>query len=100
MLLPKPLYEALPPVYVIAGIVCIYVASGMTLAPALMKLESALLFAAGVILGAAGIAIVCRRYSYRKNGTVFVKYSSEQPRVGSSTEKEMESQRDISTVHE
>lgn len=100
MFLPKPLYEALPCVYVIAGIVCVYVVSGMTLVPALMKFESVLLFAAGVILGATGIAIVCLRYSYRKNGTVFVKYSSEQPRVDSSTEKVVQSQQDISTAHE
>ena len=86
MFLPKPVYEALPCVYVIAGIVCVYVVSGVTLVPALMKLESILLFASGAILGAAGIAIICLRYSYRKNGTVFVKFTSEYSRDGNSSE--------------
>lgn len=88
MFLPKPVYEALPCVYVVVGIVCVYVVSGVTLVPALIKLESILLFASGVILGAAGIAIICLRYSYRKNETVFVKFASEHPRDGNSSEQE------------
>ena len=79
MFLPKPVYEVLPCIYVVAGIVCLYVVSGVILVPSLMKLESVLLFASGVILGAAGIAIISLRYSYRKNQTVFVKYSQDMP---------------------
>lgn len=79
MFLPKPVYEALPCLYVVAGIVCLYVVSGVILVPSLMELESVLLFASGVILGAVGIAIISLRYSYRKNETVFVKYSQDTP---------------------
>lgn len=99
MFLPKPLYEALPCIYVITGIVCLYVVSGMTLVPSLMTFESVLLFACGVVLGAAGIAVICLRYAHRKNGTVFVKYASQEPYDHGDHQNEIPSG-DTSTAHE
>ncbi|MDJ0958229.1 MAG: hypothetical protein QNI91_15280 [Arenicellales bacterium] len=99
MFLPKPVYEALPCVYVVAGIVCLYLVSGVTLVPALMKLESVLLFASGVILGAAGIAIISLRYTYRKNETVFVKYTAEHPGDVNPSETEGRSRPEVSPAH-
>ena len=74
MFLPKPVYEALPCAYVVAGCICLYVVFGLTPIPgACWDLKSILIFTAGCILGGAGIVILSLRYQYRRNRTVFVK---------------------------
>lgn len=54
MTLPKPLYESLPALYVVASIFTLY------------TLESWTSFVCGVLLGVAGIAILFMRRNFRQ----------------------------------
>lgn len=58
MTLPKPLYEGLPVLYVVSGIVTLF------------TLESWSSFVAGVLLGVAGIAILFMRRNFRQHLTL------------------------------
>lgn len=53
MMLPKPVYESIPVLYVISGIA------------AISAVDSFMTFISGILLGGSGIAIMCLRRNYR-----------------------------------
>ena len=53
MTLPKPIYESLPALYVVAGIT------------ATAAVDSFMSFISGILMGGCGIAIMCLRRNYR-----------------------------------
>ena len=55
MMLPKPVYESIPSLYVVAGISAIY------------TVDSFMSFISGILLGGSGIVILCLRRNYRVN---------------------------------
>ena len=73
MLLPRPLYHALPFIYVTVGGLCLCIALGFNAPAGLTRVEIILLSGAGGVLLGFGIAVFCMRLRYRQNRTVFVK---------------------------
>jgi len=55
MMLPKPVYESIPGLYVIAGIA------------AVSTVDSFMSFISGILLGGSGIVILLLRRNYRTN---------------------------------
>ena len=55
MMLPKPVYELIPSLYIIAGIAAIY------------TVDSFMTFISGILLGGSGIVILFLRRNYRTN---------------------------------
>lgn len=53
MTLPKPVYESIPALYVISGII------------AISAIDSFMSFISGILMGGSGIAIMCLRRNYR-----------------------------------
>ncbi|MEJ2140763.1 MAG: hypothetical protein P8Y24_00110 [Gammaproteobacteria bacterium] len=53
MTLPKPVYESIPALYVITGII------------AISAVDSFISFISGILMGGSGIAIMCLRRNYR-----------------------------------
>lgn len=63
MTLPKPVYESIPALYVLTGIV------------AMSTIDSFMSFISGILMGGSGIAIMCLRRNYR------VRSEQEQPNL-------------------
>ena len=53
MVLPKPVYEFIPTLYVVTGIT------------AMSAVDSFMSFISGILMGGSGIAIMCLRRNYR-----------------------------------
>ena len=57
MMLPKPVYESIPVLYIAAGIAAISV------------VDSFMTYISGILLGGSGVAILCLRRNYRNYHT-------------------------------